>query len=339
MDYQRHMRRDMTPTRTWPLAVLALALAAFACTGAGGTGPFSDGAPKVRLTTSLETVYYNVEGRTTKEIFNSVEANGPELEGLTEGKFASGLTEDESSFKWEFLQYTAYCELESVDIRVNLVMTLPEHADPDALSAGQSARWRTFAEEVAAHEQRHVDIHLERMASFKTTIETFPARFSDCDTLGSVIELAWDVERDFDDQQQEAFHRSEEELTQRVTQPLQEQVDINQGELARLERMRSQQSVETGELKSAVAEIEERAEPFMQGMESIRRSYPGLALPPDVYDRFQRLLSEWNGLNDQRNTLVEEINRLVALHNQTVGEINRLVEETNRLLEDLAWLS
>lgn len=333
------MRGKTTSTRPWPLAVLALALAGFACTGAGGSGPSSAGAPEVRLTTSLETVYYKVDGLTTKEIFNSVEADGPELDGLAEGKLASGLTEDESSFQWEFVEYSAYCELEFVEIRVNLVVTLPEHAHPEALSVGQSARWRAFAEEVAAHEQRHVDIHLERMTSFKATLEGFPARFSDCDALASRVELAWDVERDLDEQQQEAFHRSEEQRTQLVTGPFRGQVDVNQGELDRLDRRLDQLSAETQELKSLVVGIEGQAGPLMQGMESIRREYPSLTLPTDVFETFQRLLSEWNRLNDRRNDLIAEINGLVALRNQAVAEINMLVEETNLLLEEIAWLS
>ena len=299
----------------------------------------SNGVPEVRFTTSVETVYYNVQGRTTQEIFNSVEEDGPEFEGLGDGKFASGLTEDQSSFKWEFLEFNTHCELELVEISVNLVVTLPEHAEPEALSAEQSARWQAFAAEVAVHEQRHVDIHLDRMASFKSTIETFSTRFSDCETLGSRVELAWEAERALDEQQQEAFHQSEEQRTQRVTRPIQEQVDINQEALARLKQQLNQLSTETGQRTSTIAELEARAEPFLRGMESIRRQYPSLMLPPDVFESFQRLQDEWNDLNDQRTALVEEINRQVTLRNQTVDAINRLVEETNLLLEDIAWLS
>jgi predicted secreted Zn-dependent protease len=329
----------MIATRIWLFSVLALTFAAIACTGFKGTESALDSVPEVRLNTSLDTVYYSVRGLTTEEIFNSVEVDGPELEGLGDGKFASGLTEDISSFKWEFLKYESYCDLEVVEISVSLVITLPEHVDPGALSAEQSARWLAFAEEVAVHEQQHVDIHIDRMKSFKSTIETFSTRFSDCDTLGSRIELAWEVERALDEQQQEEFHLSEEVRTHRVTQPIQERVDRNQAEMARLHQLINDRSTEIQNLRSATAEVGVQSESFMQGMNAIQKEYPSLALPPDVFVTFQNLLGEWNSLNEQRNAFVEEINQQVTLRNQTVDAVNLLVGETNLLLEEIAWLS
>ena len=329
----------MIATRIWLFSALALTLAAIGCTGFRGAESALDSVPEVHLNTSLDTVYYSVRGLTTEEIFNSVEVDGPELEGLGDGKFASGLTVDKSSFKWEFLEYDSYCDLEVVEISVNLVVTLPEHVDPGTLSAEQSSRWLTFAEEVAVHEQHHVDIHIDRMKSFKSTIETFSTRFSDCGTLGSRIELAWEVERALDEQQQEEFHLSEEVRTHRVTQPIQERVDRNQAEMARLEQLLTDMSAEIRNLRSAIAEVGVQSDSFMQGMKAIQKEYPSLTLPPDVFVTFQNMLGEWNSLNELRNDLVKELNQQIDLRNQSVGAVNLLVGETNLLLEEIAWLS
>jgi len=340
--FQDAVSRDgilMSSTRYWLFGIFLIALAGLACNAIGGTEPAPDKAPTVRLIQSLETVYYRVQGLTTEEIFHSVEAQGPELEGLGEGKFASGLTEDQSSFKWEFLSYDAHCDLDFVEISINLVVTLPEHLEAHRLSAEQAVRWQAFAEEVAVHEQQHVDIHLERMASFKSTLETFPTRFTDCKTLSSRIELAWEVERALDEQQQEAFHQSEEQRTQRLTRPIQNRVDINQEELSRLRRLSDDLSAQTRELRAAIAELEAQSRPLMQEMESIQARYPSLTLPSSIFETFQRLLNEWNTLNGQRNALVEQINLQVELRNQTIDTANELVEETNLLLEEIAWLS
>lgn len=293
----------------------------------------------MHLNTSLETVYYSVQGFTTREIFDSVESDGPELEGLGDGKFASGLTEDQSSFKWEFLEYSSHCNLDIVEISVNLVVTLPEHAAPEGLSPEQAARWQTFAEEVAIHEQRHVDIHLERMASFKSTIETFSRRFSDCDALDSKIELAWEAERALDEQQQEEFHQSEEQRIERITRPTRNQIDLNEEEMLRIQSLLDTGSQEVRRLRSDIAIIEGQARPFMEAMEAIQGQYPLLNLPPVVFEEFQDLLNEWNTLNDQRNVIVDEINQRVQLRNEYVEAINLLAEETNLLLEEIAWLS
>lgn len=53
----------------------------------------------IRLTTSLDTVYYPVIGETTQEIFASMEANAPDSEAVAKGRFAAGLTDAESSYE------------------------------------------------------------------------------------------------------------------------------------------------------------------------------------------------------------------------------------------------
>jgi predicted secreted Zn-dependent protease len=329
----------MSITRTWVIAALTLVLAVVACTTPSGGESASTNAPEVTLNTNLETVYYRVQGLTTREIFESVKAVGPELDDLEDGKFASGLTGDQSSFKWEFLEFSGHCDLDIVEISVNLVVTLPEHAEPEALSAEQAARWGAFARGVAIHEQHHVDIHLNRMASFKSMIETFSRRFSDCDALGARIELAWDAERALDEEQQEEFHRSEEQRTALNTRAMRQRVDMIGAEMSRIQAELDASAQKSRQLRADIAILEAQADPLMHAMEDIQRRHPLLNLPPREFEEFQNLLDEWNILNDQRNVLVNEINEHVTLRNEYLETINRLVEETNLQLEEIAWIS
>jgi predicted secreted Zn-dependent protease len=57
----------------------------------------------IDLTISMDTVYYDVSGVTTEEIFDSIRANGPDYDVGIESKFASGLTHAEPSYQLEFL--------------------------------------------------------------------------------------------------------------------------------------------------------------------------------------------------------------------------------------------
>ena len=50
------------------------------------------------------------------------------------------------------------------------------------------------------------------------------------------------------------------------------------------------------------------------------------------------LLSAWNPLNDERNSLVSQLNGLVEEHNAGVAEFNNINAETNELIEELNWL-
>ena len=113
-------------------------------------------------------------------------ANGPDSELEVEGWFTVGLTKSDRSYNFEFLDFGAYCELRSADISLRFVVTLPVHQDTSTLSELQLTRWQNLAEGVAIHEQRHVDIHTERIESFENRLGNLPEKFSDCDSLNRI---------------------------------------------------------------------------------------------------------------------------------------------------------
>lgn len=292
----------------------------------------------IRLTISLDTVYYMVSGETTEEIFNSVEANGPDIGALTKGRIASGLTKVESSYKTEFSDYGTYCEFQSADINMRLVVTLPQHSTPQALGDLQLSRWNDFVEGVAIHEQKHVDIYNDGMEAFKKRLESFPEKWPDCDSLDSSLALAWESERTLTEQEQDAFHLAEEQRSQHLRNPLRTQIDQGKSELEELQYKLDSLSLEIDAHRLEIDDIERLAQPYEDQMNAIKDQYPDLVLPPDVFDEYELLLAEWNRLNDQRNGVVTQLNALVGRHKQTADEYNRLAEQINQLNEELAWL-
>ena len=293
--------------------------------------------PSVRLTHSLNTVYYPITGTTTRDIFDSVEANGPDLGQVLEGRFTSGLTESESSYEIEFLNHGESCELQSVVISLDLVVTLPEHSDPSSLSGLQLRRWQDFAEGVAVHEQTHVDIFIEGTEAFKNGVEHLPERFSDCDALKASVSPIWELESIVTDQKQERFHESEELLSQRLRGPVQQHIDDNELELAELQDELTRVSSEIDELELQIDGIDGSMQPYDARIAAIEDQYPDLVLPSDTFDEYERLQEEWNGLNDLRNGFVTQVNALVERHNRIIEDFNQLTKQTNQLIEELAW--
>ena len=293
----------------------------------------------VRLTQSLDTLYYSVTGTTTRDIFDSIKANGPDRESETPGRFTSGLTESSASYQSQFIDRRASCEITAVEIELGLVVTLPQHSDPSSLGNLQlSSRWRELAEGVRVHEQAHVDIYIEGVEAFQQRVKALPERFSDCDTLKSSLESAWETEDALTDQKQEAFHESEALLSLELRGPVQRKIDDNELTLVRLREELASASTEIEALRGQIASLDGAMQPYDAQIAAIRAEYPDLELPTATFNEYERLLGEWSNLNDQRNALVAELNALVESHNRTVEELNRVAEETNQMVDEIAWL-
>ena len=323
----------------WRLVVLAAFLKVGGCAAPATPMPISSAHREtVRLTSSLDTVYYVVSGESTKEIFDSMKANALESKTTAKGSFAMGLTEALSSYEYEFLDRGSYCELQSADINMRMVVTLPRHSNTQALSDLQLSRWREYENRVGVHEQTHVDIHIDGFEGFKERIESFPEKFPDCDSLKSRIASAWELEQALNEREQDAFHLSEEQLSQSLKEPIQMQIDRNEAEMNQLQYKLDALSFEKDELSLNLEDIEHAAQPYKAQMDAIRLQYPELIVPPEVYDVYEGLSAEWNRLDGLRNEIVANVNDVVQSHNQTVAEFNRITEVTNALIDELPWL-
>ena len=292
----------------------------------------------VRLTQSLDTVYYPVTGTTTRDIFDSVNANGPDLGTELPGHFTSGLTKSSASYRSEFIDYGGSCELEAVEIELGFVVTLPGHSDPSRLSTLQLGRWQEFDEAVRVHEQTHVDIYIEGAVAFEKRVKGLRQEFSDCDALGSALASAWEAEKALTDRKQEVFHQSEKQISLELRGPVQQNIDANKLALADLKEDITSDSSEIQRLNVLIDDLDAAMKPYDDQMAAIRVEYPRLVLPAETFDEYERLLTGWDRLNDQRSEVIAELNALADSHNRAVKEFNRLTEETNKLIDEMAWL-
>ena len=53
-------------------------------------------------------------------------------------------------------------------------------------------------------------------------------------------------------------------------------------------------------------------QPYDARMTAINNQYPGLVLPSDIFNEYERLLAGWNALNELRSGAVDELNALVG---------------------------
>ena len=152
-----------------------------------------------------------VTGTTTRDIFDSVKANGPDAGTLAKGHFTSGLTESAASYSYGFIDQGESCELQDVEVELGLVVTLPRHSDSASLSTVQLGRWQEFVEGVRVHEQTDVDIYIEGIEAFEQRVRGLPQEFTTCEDLEASLSTAWETEQALTGSNQEAFHQSEEQ--------------------------------------------------------------------------------------------------------------------------------
>ena len=222
---------------------------------------------RIRLTTSVDTVYYVVDGTTTTEIFDSLEANGPSSGPETAGQFTAGLANTRLSLNTvESRGVFGRCEIESAEIVVSTVVTLPRHSNPSALIIPDLlGRWQAFKDDVTVHERRHVDISISRREAFKHKLATdYSGRFVDCEALSS----RWNLALELENQEQDEFHLTEEQGSKRLRGPTELRIAEAEAELARLEdkldsdsstdvRSRNQTIEEFNQLVGEVNELRE----------------------------------------------------------------------------------
>ena len=151
-------------------------------------------------------------------------------------------------------------------------------------------------------------------------------------TPDTVFELA------SNEQEQEAFYQAEERVSLRLRAPVQTKIDLNKSELDQLQAKLDSLSLKMLEINLKIDDIERMAKPYKAQMDVIKDRYPDLVLPPDTYNEYGRLLSQWNGLNDQRNEFVAEVNDLIQQSNDAAEEFNGLTDRTNQLFDKLACL-
>lgn len=295
---------------------------------------------RARLVTNVSTKYYSVDGATTDEIFASIAANGP-LDD--KGERASGLTGSELDLVSND-DGASSCDTESVTITVEIVVTLPKVDHPEALPEHLLARWEKFSTEVAAHEQRHVDIFLDGANKIQQGVDAILSDPARCTSLASELrsrtELRsfWESQQRLTDQEQDQFHEAEEARLAAARAALQAQIDSNEARLADLGSQTEASEANISSLESQASALESELKSLEAELRSIERMHPGRVLPEPVYSRYENLRTQYNSRLSEYNSVFGQYESALARHNSLLEEHNALLSATNDLIDELNWL-
>ena len=172
--------------RAW---MLAPALFAAGPLGAAEPSPF-DGIQ------GLLFEYYDVEGRTPREIYRSMMARSP-----NNGQHW-GLTKSQSRDRWRTLAEGSSCRVVDVQTTLSITVLLPRHVQPDEMTDEGWAMWRTISGRIRAHEARHARIAWDHRNDFRkaasgkscASIKRIPAEVGD---NVRALQRAFDEETDY----------------------------------------------------------------------------------------------------------------------------------------------
>ena len=255
----------------------------------------------IELDTSLETTYYAVEGTTTESIFNHIDRNGP-TDG--DGKRGSGLTSVVWGYEWQGGPETGQCAIRSMTIRAEMVVTLPQHVDPDSLPADIRDDWDAYASSVGEHEQKHVDIYQDGAETIRARMLAVGPK-SDCDKLEGEIKRVWAEEQAQINNMQAEFHQQEFDRLAQQRAPIAAQIDANR--------------VEIDSLQDQIEALDEE-------IEELRGNIDALIFEIAHVDQDIKEVNDSDAPNVDKQAqlvvLIQQRNALQARHNEAVDDHN-----------------
>ncbi len=287
----------------------------------------------IDLQTSMNTTYYAVSGTTTEEIFASIEANGP-TDNV--GQQGSGLTSVDWEYKWSGDQSpTGECSIRDLTIRADITVELPQHEDEASLTDTLQTNWDTYAQGVATHEQRHVDIYLQGAEDIRDAMEEIGVE-KDCEALEGHIDAVWNDEQARINGLQQTFHDEENARLAAARGPLQQQIDSNRNELASLQAQISDLDAQISSLRSEIAVYDNEVANIDAQIKQINDQFPN-ELPDTIRDRLEQLIQQSNDLLVTYNQRVDQHNAAIYQRNALSDQYDALLTQTNQLVDQYNW--
>jgi predicted secreted Zn-dependent protease len=144
----------------------------------------------------LRFEYYEVEGRTRREIYNSLMARGP-----NNGQHW-GITRSQSRDRWRTMTQGSSCRVVDAETSLSITVLLPRHIEPDELSEDVWEFWRGISDRIRRHEAGHARIAWNHRNDFKRAAAKASCRSIDrvAKEVGDnvrALQKAFDAETDY----------------------------------------------------------------------------------------------------------------------------------------------
>ena len=290
-------------------------------------------SPRIELETTLSTTYYEVNGTATEDIFASIEANGPTDNAGSQG---SGLTSVDWEYVWSGdLAPSGACSIRELTISADITIELPQHADEASLSETLSANWQAYAQGVAEHEQRHVDIYLAGAEAIRAALEALGSEES-CEELEGRIDKIWGDQQALINGLQETFHSEEDARLAAQRTPLEVQIEATRSELDSLRSRIYELDQEIGRLRAEIRVFDNEVASIDAQIKQINDQFPN-DLPDTIRQRLEDLIEQSNDLLFSYNQRVDEHNATIHVRNALSDQYDSLLLETNQIVEEYNW--
>lgn len=290
-------------------------------------------ADRIRVEVTRGTGTYQVFGATPDEIFTYMEAYGPVDE---RGGRASGVTHYKSRLDWRTNGDSRSCTIATMTIYVELDVLLPALDGLARLTRDLQRSWNEFAQGVAAHEQRHVDIYLEGANTLKSRMQALQP-VAGCSVLEAQVNEVWGTEQKQTDAAQELFHEDERRRVESLRAPLRSQIDANRARDSALTSEVVSLDAGLATLDGQVGSLRTLLDSLKAQMAAVESRYQGQAVPDGVYQQYESWRIQYNGLIPGYNALIDSYNREVARRAGLAAEIETLRLRTNDLVDEYNW--
>ena len=144
----------------------------------------------------LRFEYYEIEGSTRREIYNSLMARGP-----NNGQHW-GITRSQTRDRWRTLTQGSSCRVVDPQTTLTITVLLPRHRREDELSEEVGQFWRAIRERIRIHEAGHARIAWDhrndfRIAAAKANCRTITKVGEEVGNRIRALQQAFDAETDY----------------------------------------------------------------------------------------------------------------------------------------------
>jgi predicted secreted Zn-dependent protease len=267
-----------------------------------------------------DTESYAISGTTTDEIFEAL--NGSKLVDES-GVPAIGLTDARWSYEYTARETSERCAMESLTLRLDIVVTLPSLTNEASLDPQLRARWKAFEDAVREHEMTHVELERAGVEELRNLLDGLAPEPAGCSALEATIEAMITQHREVVTQRHQQFHLDEEARLEEARAPLQARID------AALASIQSR-NAEADALKPRISAVAAQVDAKRAELSALVAPYPH-GVPEPQYSEALELQREVQGL-------VSTYNALIAEYNSIVAEVDGLILQRNALLEEYVWI-
>ena len=282
------------------------------------------------MQTSTTTKYYPVYGTTSQLIVDFVLAHGPQAE---DGERGIGLAEPAPTLTWQPESIGSSCIIGSMTLGMAVEVTLPKHAQLEALTPGLRDLWDELAEHVAWHEQQHVDIFFDGISELRSEMVALPPRRDGCTSLRTEVEGIWDRGIDRITPRQEAFHANEDARHEALREDLRNKYLSGDARIASLAEQISAADGRIRALEKELTAVEAQLNTLSAQLEDIRRVYGEGALPAPAFNLYESVRTNYNSLVATSRSTYEKYQSEVSARNARAAEHDDLITTRNGLVD------